>query len=171
MNNSYVETKKELDKIRGEYGCKGEIIFRTALQTVVEYGTDSLLDDWNYTHLKDEVNERHDAAEAEGESLWITRDFELAILECAREIANVSIYNLLVYIQKEVWLSNEGGIDYDRAVALLKGCMDNIEMWNGNQLDMTLGEFEDIGFDDDEIEALGFGYVLDARENEEEDEE
>ena len=119
---NYAETKKELDRIRNEYGCKGEILFRTAIQTVVEYGTDSLLDDWNYAHLKDEVNERHDAAEAEGQILWITRDFELAILECAREIANVEIYNLLVYIQKEVWLSNEGGIAYDRAVELLKRC-------------------------------------------------
>ena len=166
---NYAETKKELDRIRNEYGCKGEILFRTALQTVVEYGTDSLLDDWNYAHLKDEVNERHDAAEAEGEILWMTRNFELAILECAREIAKVSIYDLLIYIQKEVWLSNEGGIAYDRAVTLLKGCMSNIEQWNDWRNELTLRELEDIGFDDDEIEMLGFAYVLDAREEEEYD--
>ena len=166
---TYAETKKELDRIRNEYGCKGEVIFRTALQTVVEYGTSSLLDDWNYAHLEDEVNERHDAAEAEGDILWMTRDFELAILECAREIAKVSIYNLLVYIQKEVWLSHEGGIDYDRAVKLLKGCMCNIEQWNDCRNELTLGEFEDIGFDDDEIIEFGFAYVLDVREEDEYD--
>ena len=166
---TYAETKKELDRIRNEYGCKGEILFRTALQTVVEYGTDSLLDDWNYTHLKDEVNEHHDAAEAEGHILWITRDFELSILECAREIAKVEIYGLLVYIQKEVWLSKEGGIDYHRAIELLKGCMYDIEQRENCEDKLTLYAFEDIGFDDEELEALNFGYLLNTKEDEEDD--
>ena len=161
---NYAETKKELDRIRNEYGCKGEILFRTALQTVVEYGTDSLLDDWNYTHLKDEVNERHDAAEAEGEILWMTRNFELAILECAREIAKVDIYNLLVYIQKEVWLSNEGGIAYDRAVLLLKRCMNQIEGDEMGDNAETYNVFDDIGFTDDELEELGFKYLIEEEE-------
>ena len=161
---NYAETKKELDRIRNEYGCKGEILFRTALQTVVEYGTTSLLDDWNYTHLKDEVNERHDAAEAEGEILWMTRNFELAILECAREIAKVSIYNLLVYIQKEVWLSNDGGIDYDRAVMLLKRCMNQIEGDEGYDNVETYNVLDDLGFTDDELEELGFKYLIEEED-------
>ena len=118
--NNYVETKKKLDKIRDKYGCKGEVLFRSALQCVLDYGMSDMLDDWCYQHRIDEVNERHDEAEAEGKTLWITRDFELAILECAREIAKVEAYDLLVYIQKEVWLSNDGGIDYQRAIELLK---------------------------------------------------
>ena len=163
---TYAETKKELDRIRNEYGCKGEILFRTALQMVVEYGTTSLLDDWNYTHLNDEVNERHDAAEAEGEILWMTRNFELAILECAREIAKVSIYNLLVYIQKEVWLSNEGGIDYDRAVMLLKRCMNQIEGDEMCDNAEIYNVFDDIGFTDEELEELGFKYLINEEEEE-----
>jgi hypothetical protein len=31
---------------------------------------------------------------------------------------------------------------------------------------LTLGEFEEIGFEDEELEALGFDYVLDLREEE-----
>lgn len=162
---NYTETKKELDRIRSKYGCKGEVIFRTALQTVVEYGTDSLLDDWNYAHLEQEVNERHDAAEEDGAILWITRDFELAILECAREIAKVEAYDMLVYIQKEVWLSNEGGIAYDRAVTLLKRCMDQIESDEGCDNAETYNVFEDLGFTDEELEEFGFKYLI----NEEED--
>ena len=165
---NYAETKKELDRIRNEYGCKGEILFRTALQTVVEYGTDSLLDDWNYAHLEQEVNERHDAAEAEGEIVSPTRNFELAILECAREIAKVSIYNLLVYIQKEVWLSNDGGIDYDRAVKLLKRCMNYVEQTHCGLWE-TYDVLDEIGFNDDEIEMLGFDYLFDVRKEEEDD--
>jgi hypothetical protein len=167
--NNYAESKKTLDKIRSEYDCKGELLFRQAIQYVVDYGASNLQDDWNYEHIKQDINERHDNAEAEGKNLWITRSFELALLECARAIAQVDIYDLLVYIQKEVWLSHEGGIDYDRAVTLLKACMSNIEMWNDCQCGLTLGEFEDIGFDDNEITELGFGYVLDVREDEDDD--
>lgn len=167
--NNYAETKKELDRIRNEYGCKGEMIFRTSLQYIVEFGQNKFLDDeWVESQL-DVINEKHNKADAENKILFIGREFEIALIECAKELANVSAYNLLVYIQKEVWLSNEGGIDYDRAVNLLKGCMSNIEMWNDCQCGMTLNELEDIGFEDEEVEELGFGYLLSSREDEEDD--
>ena len=166
MKNTYANTKKELDRIRDDYGCKGEIIFRTALQYVVEYGQRKFKNKrWVKEQLR-VVDVKHDLAEADGKNLWIERGFEKSLIECAAEIAKVDTYTMLVYIQKEVWLSHEGGIDYDRAVQLLKACMSNIEMWNDCQCDLTLGEFEDIGFDDDEITELGFGYVLNVREDE-----
>lgn len=162
--SNYVESKKALDKIRSEYGCKGDLLFRTAIQTVVEYGTNSLLDDWNYEHLKGDINERHDNAEAEGKNLWITRRFELAILECAREIAEVDIYDMLMYIQREVWLSGDG-IDYQRAIELLKNCLN----WFADDCcgcAETLEKFELLDLNDSEIEELGYGYILDAEEEE-----
>ena len=164
--SNYAETKKQLDKIRNEYGCKGEMIFRTAIQYVVEYGQNKFKnDEWVNNQLV-LIDGKHDEAEVEGKTLWIGREFEKALIECARDVARVEAYHLLVYIQKEVWLSNEGGIDYERAVQLLKGCMANIEQWNDCRNELTLGEFEDIGFDDDEIKMLGFVYVLDVREEE-----
>ena len=164
MMNNYAEVKKELDVIRSKYACKGDVLFRTAIQTVVEYGTSDLLDDWSYYHLCDEVNDRHDEAEAEGKKLWITRDFELAILECAREIAMVDIYDMLMYIQREVWLSGDG-IDYQRAIELLKKCIYDIEERENCEDKLLYQALEQIGFDDDEIEELGFGYVLDVEED------
>ena len=161
---NYAETKNELNKIRNKYVGKGEMIFRTSLQYIVEYGSIRFKDDeWVQSQL-DLVNERHNKAEAENKILFIGREFEIALIECAREIAKIDAYSMLVYIQKEVWLSNEGGIDYDRAVQLLKGCMSNIEQWNDWRNELTLAELEDIGFDDDEIEMLGFGYTLDVKE-------
>jgi hypothetical protein len=165
MKNTYANTKKELDTIRSKYSCAGELLFRTAIQCVMEHGTDSLTDDWSYGHLKGDINERHNIAEVEGTNLWVTREFELAILECAREIARVDAYSMLVYIQKEVWLSREGGIDYKRTVQLLKNCLgwfaddccDNAEM---------LERFELLDFDDDEIEDLGYGYLFNNEEEE-----
>ena len=63
----------------------------------------------------------------------------------------------------------EGSIDYRRAIQLLKRCMENIEQWNDCRNELTLGEFEDIGFEDEEIEELGFSYVLDVRDEEYDD--
>lgn len=166
--NNYAETKKELDKIRSEYGCKGEMIFRTSLQYIVEFGQNKFLDDeWVESQLG-VVNEKHNKADAENKILFIGREFEIALIECARELAKVDAYGLMVYIQKEVWLSNEGGIDYERSVQLLKSCMSWIEEDHASLGEM-LDTLEYIGFDDDDIEALGFAYVLDVREEEEDD--
>lgn len=164
--NNYAESKKTLNKIRSEYDCKGELLFRQAIQYVVDYGASNLQDDWNYEHIKQDINEYHDNAEAEGKNLWITRSFELAILECARAIAQVDIYDLLVYIQKEVWLSHEGGIDYDRAVERLKKCIYDIEERENCEDKLLLQALDDIGFDDDDIEKLGFAYLLNDTEEE-----
>ena len=164
MMNTYAKTKQELDRIRGKYGCKGEVIFRTALQYIVEYGCHNFNNDiW----VEDQlilVDGKHDEAEAEGKHLWIDREFEKAIIECTREIAKVETYSMLVYIQKEVWLSNEGGIDYERAVKLLKNCME----WFADDCcgcAETLEKFELLDFDDSEIEAMGYGYMFDVRED------
>ena len=166
--NNYAEAKKELDELKSKYACKGDVLFRTAIQTVVEYGTSDLLDDWSYYHLCDEVNDRHNEAEAEGKNLWITRDFELAILECAREIAMVDIYYMLMYIQREVWLSGDG-IDYQRTMELLKNCMYEIEQRENCENKLTLWTFEDLGFNDDELIELNFGYLLNVREEEDDE--
>jgi hypothetical protein len=166
---NYAETKKELDRIRNEYGCKGEMIFRTSLQYIVEYGQAKFQDEeWVQSQL-DLVNEKHNKADTENKILFIGREFEIALIECAREIAKVEAYGLLVYIQKEVWLSNEGGIDYKRAIELLKGCMYDIEQRENCEDKLTLDAFEDIGFDDEELTGLNFGYLFNAKEDEEYD--
>jgi hypothetical protein len=163
MMNNYAKTKKELDRIRSEYDCKGEMIFRTSLQYIVECGQNKFNDDeWVQSQL-DEINEKHNKADAENKILFIGREFEIALIECAREIAKVDAYSLLVYIQKEVWLSNEGGIDYERAVKLLKNCL----AWFADDCcgcAETLEKFELLDLDDDEIELLGYGYMFDVRE-------
>ena len=42
---SYTESKKQLDAIRQKYGCKGDIIFKTAIQYIVELGQNSFKDE------------------------------------------------------------------------------------------------------------------------------
>ena len=164
---SYVETKQKLDMIRDKYGCAGEIIFRTALQTVVELGQNTFKYDAWYEDQINAIDDRHDAAEAVGKILFMTRNFEKAIFECSRELAQIETYDLLVYIQREVFLSSNG-IDYRRMEKLLKKCVEWIE-----ETHASLGETYDtlsyLDFNDSEIKMLGFEYILDVVYPEEEE--
>lgn len=165
MMNNYAEAKKELNTIRNKYSCAGDLLFRTAIQCVMEYGTDSLNDDWTYEHLKEDINENHDNAEAEGRNLILSREWEIAILDCARELAKVDTYYLLIYIQQEVWLGGDG-INYKRAIELLKKCMADIDSLLDCDTDALLDSLDNIGFDDSEIEELGWGFLFDTKEEE-----
>lgn len=159
--SNYAESKKELDKIRSKYGCKGDILFRTALQLVVQVGQCTVLDDAWYQCEIDDINAKHNKACEEGKILFIARDFELAILECARELAEINAYDLLIYVQKEVWLSGEG-IDYQRAVELLKSCLE----WftDDTYSENIIENLNLLGFNDDEIEMLGYSWLFKEEE-------
>ena len=165
--STYENSRKTLEKIRQEFGCKGEIIFRTAILYVVEFGQRTFEDEEFMQLQFDRIDAKHDTAEAEGKSLYVGRHIEKACFECAAKIAMVDTCHLIIYIQKELWVGEEGGLPYKRAIELLKGCMSNIEMWNDCQCELTFHEFEDIGFGEEEIGELGFGYVLNIIEEEE----
>lgn len=159
---NYKESKKKLDEIKRKFCCKGDIIFRTAIQNVVEFGQSTILNaDWYQCTLED-IHAKHDNAEKEGKWLFVTRDFELAILGCMKALAEINSYDLLIYIQKEVWLSGDG-IDYMRAIEMLKDCInyytDGMEC-DGILADMT----EELGFSDSEIEELGLGYLFEMED-------
>ena len=164
---SYVEYKQKLDAIRSKYCCTGDIILRTAIQYVIEYGQSMLSDESWREHFMFDVNRRHDEAKKEGKILFCTRDFEKAIFECAFELSEIPPYDFLMYIQKEVWLGGNG-IDYQRAVELLRGCLDYCGN-NTYEIMYTLEMAEEMGFTEDEIEELGYGYMLGENEEECED--
>lgn len=158
---SYKESKMMLNKIRDDYGCKGEVIFRTALQYVVECGYHLLQDPLWVQKQINNIDVNHDEAEKEGKVLFITRDFEKAIVECAVEIAKVPSMDMLQYVQKEVWLSGEG-IDYQRAIELLKSCLDWFTDDTDNERIVT--NLNLLDFRDYEIEELGFGWLFEEEE-------
>lgn len=150
-----------LNKIRQKYTCKGDIIFRTSIMNVVDCGQQSYNNEEWCNEIIKEIDARHDKAEAEGKWLLMTRDFEKTLLECSKEIAAVNTYELLKYIQKYAFIGGEvGELDYQDAIECLKSCMSYIENDKYTMAD-TLSAFYDVGLDDDQIEMLGFGYVLD----------
>jgi hypothetical protein len=122
---SYAESKKKIDAIRQEYGCKGEVLFRTAIQNVIDYGKCTLLDPGWYEPTIDEIEWRHDKAEAEGKWLLMTREFEKAIVDCSVALCEINTYDLLTYIQREVWLGGGevGEPDYQRAMEIIRDCL------------------------------------------------
>lgn len=162
--STYVESKKVLDKIASKYGCKGDIIMRTAAQYIVEYGQYMFKDEDFIKDQIQQIEDKHRISEEEGKHLWVTKDFELAIFNCARELAEVNSYDLIIYMQKEMYWSNEGGLDYKRAVQLLKSSLEYLENYNNCNNKENYEAFQDIGLEDNEIEEFGFGYLISEEE-------
>ena len=162
--SNYVESKKEVNKIASKYGCKGDIIMRTAAQYIIEYGQYMFKDEDFIKDQIQQIKDKHRIAEEEGKHLWVTKDFELAIFNCARELAEVDSYDLIVYMQKEMYWSNEGGLDYKRAVQLLESSLEYLENYNNYNNEENYEAFQDIGLEDNEIEEFGFGYLISEEE-------
>lgn len=168
--SNYKESQKQLDAIRSKYGCKGDVIFRSAIQNVVEFGSCSLQDKEWYEWTMNDIDSRHDNAEATGKFLWCTRDFEKAIIDCAVELSAINTYDFLVYIQKEVWLSGEvGEPDYQRALEIIKGILSNEEYYREYCVggDDFAEKMQEYGLTDDEICFFGYEKYVYGEDEEE----
>ena len=169
--SNYKESKEKLNKIREKYSCKGDFIFRTAIQMVIENGQNSFKDENWFEDQIDFIDDRHDTAESIGKILLMTREFEKTSMECARELANINTYDLLIYIQREVWLGGGeiGEPDYQRSVQIIRNCLcytaDNYGAYPCES-DITLNDFREMELTDEEIEYFGWGYLLDLEEEE-----
>ena len=163
MENNYTEAKNYIEKLRSEYNCKGDLIFRCAVQNVIEYGVVPLTQNLAMEDWLSDIDRRHNEAEANGKILWIGREFEKAITECTFKLAKVGSMNLMMYIQREVWHQDRRGeISYDRAIELLKDVINYMNYDDAD--DVVTRNLGYIGFDEDEIRELGFGYLLDEEE-------
>jgi hypothetical protein len=147
--SNYVESKKTIDSIRSNYSCAGDIIFRAAIQMVVECGQYTLLnDEWYNAEI-----EKLDKSKP-----WY--HFEQGVYGCARLLAYVNSSYLLAYIQKEVWLGNDGTISYLRALELLKRCID----WFADDIESIMANLHLLGFKDNEIKTLGYDWLFEEEE-------
>ena len=167
---SYTESKKKLDAIHREYSCKGDVIFRTAIQYIVEHGQCNFRNQKWFDSCIENVDKKHDLAERDGKHLWIGRDFEKALLECAKELAEVEAYDLLTYIQREVWLGggSVGEPDYQRAQEIIRNCLcyihDSYGAYSSDCYE-TLNKFREMDLTDEEIVYFGWEYLFDMEED------
>lgn len=98
---------------------------------------------------------------------FMTNEFECEIVKAAYDLAQVPHIDLLVYIQREVVYDIfDGTLNYQRAINLLKNCMSQIEANEFGDYTETHTIFANLGFDDDEIENLGFEYLIPDNEEE-----
>lgn len=169
---SYTESKKQIDKIRQEYGYEGDIIFRVAIQYIVEHGQYNFRNQKWFNSCIENVNKKHDLADKDGKHLFMTRDFEKELLECAKALSDISAYDLMVYIQREVWLSGDvGEPDYQRALQIIRNCLcyvgDIYGVLNTGDRE-RLENFRAMEITDDEIAYFGWEHLLDE-EYEEDD--
>lgn len=96
----YAKDKKKLDYICRIYNSTSNIIMRTAIQIVLEYGQRTCSDNAWYADQIKAIDDCHDQAEAKGEILIVTRDFEKTILKCVKEFAQFPSYDLLIYLKE-----------------------------------------------------------------------
>ena len=151
--NNYKESKKKIEKIRDDYR---ELAFRAGISHLMDVGI---------RHLTKESVEKTCAEIMKDDTNRImTNDFECDIVRVAYELAQIPHIDLLVYIQREVdYDVFDGGISYRRAIRLLKDCVLGIEMQSDSD-EETLDKLENMEFEDDEIRALGFEYLLEVVE-------
>ena len=149
---TYAESKKILDKIRS----KDEIMFRMAISHLMDVGTRHL--------TEDNINETCKGLESRDDShAFMTNGYMCELLVMAGEIAKVPQTYLLVYIQREVVYDVfDDGLSYGRLLRLLKSCL----CWITDEHLEPLKALQCIGLEEDEIEWLGYGYLLDRKEEE-----
>ena len=148
--SNYAESKKILDKIRS----KDEVMFRMAISHLMDVGIRHLTEE-NIAETCYEIRTRNDS------NMFMTNDYMCELIIMAGDIAKVPHIDTLVYIQREVdYDAFDGGMSYNKMKRTLVNCLHWIEE---DGLD-TLDTFEHIGLDDDDIEYLGFGYLLNVEE-------
>lgn len=154
----YTESKKTLDKIRS----KDEVMFRMAISHLMDVGIRHLTEE-NIAETCKDIETRDDS------KAFMTNGYMCDLVVMAGEIAKVPHTDILVYIQREVdYDVFDGGISYGRLMRLLKNCISVIVESHCDSAYIR-EDFEMIGFDDDELVALGCDWVM--NEEEENDDE
>lgn len=141
--SNYDQSKKEIDTIRYKYSSAGDIVFKIAICMLIHKGKSFFDNEKLYQDLVD-------SAELE---------FNELVVKCANELSKINTIDLLVYIQKEVCLSNDSVMSYQKMTQKLKDC---IEWIIGDACDCNAAEIltEGIGLSASEIVSFGYGFVF-----------
>lgn len=142
--SNYTESKKRIDSIRSEYSSAGDIIFRAAIEMLVDTGKDYLSDQSSYESMMSFANDGTDRI----------------ILKCAHELADINTIDLLVYVQKELYLSDDGGMSYQKMARKLSDCIEWI-IGDADCSDVVKDLKYGVGFSENELRSLGYDCLFD----------
>lgn len=148
--SKYTESKKKIEAIRNQYG---EFVFRGGISHLMDVGIRHLTEE-NVEHTCKEIMQSDDTGH------FMTNEFKCELVKAAYELAQVSHIDLLVYIQREVdYGVFDGAIDYNRAIELLRNCINSLDF---NYI--SLDDIRELGFKDEEIESLGYGWLFEEED-------
>ena len=151
---NYTESKQKLDNLRR----MNEMLFRMAISHLMDVGI---------RHLTDENIEKTcvDIMKEDDSHSFMTNKFQCDLVMMAGTLAKIDHIHLLNYISKEMYYHVEdNAFSYQRAIGLLKRCVELIDEHHCEEYSEVLEDLYYIGFHDDEIEALGYGYLLEEEE-------
>ena len=153
---NYTETKNQIDNIRK----RNEVMFRMAVSHLMDVGIRYLTEE-NIAATCAEIMKEDDSRS------FMTNEYKCELIKTAGELAKLDHIHVLTYISREITYDvGDNAITYDRAMELLQDCL-NYCAASTYETMYALEMAQEIGFTDDEIEQLGYGYMV----NDEEDEE
>ena len=150
---SYAESKKKIEEIRN----KNETMFRMSVSHLMDCG---------YRHLTKENVERACAEimQEDDSKHFMTNEFKCDLVKMTGELAKIDHIHLLTYISREVYYDvDDNRLSYQRLFRLAKGCIAWV-LADTYETEFALQEIREMGFEDEDIECLGFSWMLDAEE-------
>ena len=153
----YVESKKKIEEIRNKDG----MMFRMAISHLMDVGIRHLTEE-NVKETCEDIMKQDD------KHSFMTNTFMCDLVKMAGELAKIDHIHLLNYISREVSYDvGDNSLSYNRAIRLLRGVIDyNTEVMEiADAREDLLG----IGFDEEELIELGYQFLFDT-DNEEEEE-
>lgn len=139
-----IYSKQQISSIRNKYDSAGGIIFKTAICYLFEYGREKIR------------GEDENAIVFENPALFHLK----GVYNCALELSNISVSDILEYIQTSDLFYELGELTYPRLFRIASSLLSRIDMDKADRADTyeTLSLF----LTDREIRLLGGEYILDA---------
>ena len=152
---NYAETKKQIYAIRN----KNEVMFRMAISHLMDVGIRHLTEE-NIAKTCAEIMKEDDSRS------FMTNEYKCALVKTAGELAKLDHIHVLTYISRDVVYDvGDGEVSYREAIGLLNRCMEWIDDNSRNSME-TYDTMQHIGFTDDELEQLGYGYIIQQEDEE-----
>jgi hypothetical protein len=153
--SNYVESKKQIETIRR----KNEVMFRMAISHLMDVGIRHLTEE-NIKDCCEEIMKRDDSHS------FMTNEYQCDLVKMAGDLAKIDHIYLLNYISKEVSYDvGDNSLSYNRAIRLLRASLDyNTEVM---EIVDAREDLLGIGFEEEELIELGYQFLFDNEEDEE----
>lgn len=150
---TYKESKKKLDEL-----CRtNEPMFRMAISHLMDVGIRHLTEE-NIEKTCQKIMQEDDT------NHFMTNEFKCGLIRMSGELAKIDHIHLLTYISREIFYDvDDNHLSYKRLHSLAKGSISWV-LADTYETEYALQEIREMGFEDDEIEELGYGWMLDTEE-------